>query len=286
MPFSFDMPQSLKVGASPRIDCPNRSKRQLTRTMQQNGFVDMCCHPEQVEAYVHTSTVRRERYGTEQVEELEYTVCIVPIANDVASEVEVRKIFGRYMCQESVVLYLFVLNACFIKCCSPITELACEEERRTCQQRLADHAELVGHSIVRRGRTDPLLAVVCPPTPRNAAQERRAEAASDGVDVPPGQSFTARCALLLWLWLEQHCAGARWRVHATTTPHPPSGSKFLLETCRGGMHVRREDVLETCRGGIQVRDVMSTYVTTYVDMPHLYSTRPVNGHTGGVLQAT
>ncbi|KAG1663910.1 hypothetical protein FOA52_002673 [Chlamydomonas sp. UWO 241] len=45
------------------------------------------------------------------------------------------------------------------------------------------------------------------------AEEVAAEAERNATDeVPAGQAFTARCALLLWLWLEQYCARAAERV--------------------------------------------------------------------------
>lgn len=95
--------------------------------------------------------MRRLKYDTDKIEELEFTVCVAPIATEVASEAELRRAgagggFGAA-------------------------------------------SDGSGSGSGRSGE---------------AGKE---EEAVEVAVVPPGQAFTAKTALLLWLWLEQQCAG-------------------------------------------------------------------------------
>ena len=91
--------------------------------------------------------VCRVKYDTDKIEELEFTVCVAPIATEVASEAELRRAGG-------------------FGARSPAGSEAESSER-----------------------------------------SGEAEVQAEAEVVPPGQAFTAKTALLLWLWLEQQCAG-------------------------------------------------------------------------------
>ena len=97
----------------------------------------------------------RSKYDTDKIEELEFTVCVAPIATEVASEAEVRRAGGS------------------------------------------------GGGF---GASTTPAGIEAGSSGSGRSGEAEAEAEAEVV-VPPGQAFTAKTTLLLWLWLEQQCAG-------------------------------------------------------------------------------
>ena len=96
----------------------------------------------------HLPLPQRSIYGTEDMRDLEFSLCITPIAEEVAAEEDLR----------------------------------------------------------RSGLPNPPSAASSSEA-RSLSSEAATPSAAASEAVSPGQSFTAKAALMLWLWLERECAG-------------------------------------------------------------------------------
>lgn len=100
--------------------------------------------------------ILRDKFNTDKLEDLEFSLCIAPVATEVAAEADLKRAgLGS-------------------------GTTAASGSRRSGASLSGDTAD---------------------------------DLPSGGGDVPPGQSFTAKSALMLWLWLEQQCAGCVRGAH-------------------------------------------------------------------------
>ena len=92
----------------------------------------------------------RSKFGTEEIGDLEYSLCLAPIAEEVAAEEELK-----------------------------------------------------------RELPPPSPSDAASPSPVGTEGEDGEDGGAGGAQGPvsPGQGFTAKAALLLWMWLERECAG-------------------------------------------------------------------------------